>query len=126
MLAPRLAMTNRTILPTRDPRSGFWAAAERNGYEAGPVWQRASCALATMFELTPGEVRDFLDSQAGRLLADDIGFVEGGPANCEAFEALIEARLRHVGWRRLYEQAISGIRTNAGGGARRPAGSSSD
>ncbi len=103
-------MTIRTILPTRDPLSGFWAASERNGYEAQLVWAMASDALATIFALKPTEVRDFLDSHAGRLLADDISFIEGGPANTEAIEALIEERLGHLGWRRLYEQAISKIR----------------
>jgi hypothetical protein len=60
--------------------------------------------------LTPIEVRDFLDSPAGRLLADDICFIEGGPKDTEAIEMLINARLRHVGWRRLYEQTLSEIR----------------
>jgi hypothetical protein len=73
----------------------------------------ASDALATIFALTPIEVRDFLDSHAGRLLADDISFIEGGPTNTEALAALIKARLRHLGWRRLYEQAISEIRVHA-------------
>jgi hypothetical protein len=100
----------RTILPTQDPLSGFWAASERNGYEVQSVWVLASEALATMFALKPSEVRDFLDSHAGRLLADDIGFIEGGPTSAEAIAALIKARLRHLGWRRLYEQAISQIR----------------
>jgi hypothetical protein len=103
-------MTIRTILPTRDSLSGFWAASERNGYEVQLVWAMASEALATIFALTPTEVRDFLDSHAGRLLADDISFIEGGPRNAEAIEALIKARLGHLGWRRLYEQAILEIR----------------
>jgi hypothetical protein len=60
--------------------------------------------------LTPAEVRDFLDSPAGRLLADDISFVEGGPTSAEAIEALIKSRLGHLGWRRLYEQVISETR----------------
>ena len=103
-------MTIRTILPTMDPLSGFWAASERNGYEVQSVWAMASDALATIFALTPIEVRDFLDSHAGRLLADDIGFIEGGPTDTAAIETLIKARLGHLGWRRLYEQAISEIR----------------
>jgi hypothetical protein len=104
-------MRNRTILPTKDPSSGFWAASERDGYEVQLVWAMASDALATIFALTPTEVRDFLDSHAGRLLADDISFIEGGPTNAEAIEVLIKARLDHLGWRRLYEQVISEIRT---------------
>ncbi len=105
-------MTIRAILPTKDPLSGFWAASERNAYEVESVWAMASDALATVFALTPTEVRDFLDSHAGRLLADDIGFIEGGPTNAEVIEALIEARLGHLGWRRFYEQAISEIRNH--------------
>ena len=103
-------MTIRTILPTMDSSSGFWAASERNGYEVQAVWAMASDALATIFALTPIEVRDFLDSHAGRLLADDIGFIQGGPTDTAAIETLIQARLRHLGWRRLYEQTISEVR----------------
>ena len=103
-------MKIRTILPTKDPLSGFWAASERNGYEVQLVWAMASDALSTIFPLKPTEVRDFLDSHAGRLLADDISFIEGGPTTAEAIEALIKERLGHLGWRRLYEQAISQIR----------------
>lgn len=106
----RHGMTIRTILPTKDPLSGFWAASERNGYEVRLVWAMASEALARIFALTPAEVRDFLDSPAGRLLADDISFVEGGPTSAEAIEALIKSRLGHLGWRRLYEQVISETR----------------
>jgi hypothetical protein len=103
-------MTISTILPTKDPSSGFWAVSERNGYEVQSVWVMASDALATIFALNPTEVRDFLDGHAGRLLADDISFIDGGPTNAEAIQALIQARLGHLGWRRLYEQAISEIR----------------
>ena len=103
-------MKNSTTLPTKDPSSGFWAASKRNGYEVKSVWMIASDALAATFALNPIEVRDFLDGDAGRLLADDIGFIEGGPTNSAAIEALINARLRYLGWQRLYEQAISQIR----------------
>jgi hypothetical protein len=106
----RDGMTIRTILPTKDPLSGFWAASERNGYEVQLVWAMASDAVATIFALKPTEVRDFLDSHAGRLLADDISFIEGGPTSAEAIEALIKSRLGHLGWRRLYEQVISETR----------------
>src|SRR5512144_1897346 len=108
-----MAMTTRTILPTTDPSSGFWAASERNGYAVQSVWAIASDAVATIFALTPIEVRDFLDSHAGRLLADDIGFIEGGPTDSAAIETLIGARLAHLGWRRLYDQTISEIRAQA-------------
>ena len=111
-------MMTRTILPTTDPSSGFWAASARNGYQVESVWAMASDALATIFALTPIEVRDFLDSHAGRLLAD-IGFIEGGPTDTAAIETLIKARLGHLGWQRLYEQAISEIRRgNASKGPR--------
>ena len=108
-------MKTRTILPTKDRWSGFWAASERNGYDVQLVWVMASAALVTIFALKPTEVRDFLDSHAGRLLADDIGFIEGGPTNTEAITALIKARLGHHGWRRFYEQAISEIRVQNSG-----------
>ena len=104
-------MTIRTVLPTKDPLSGFWAASERGGYKVQLVWEMASDALAAIFALEPTEVRDFLDSHAGRLLAGDLSFIEGGPTSTEAIEALIRARLGHLGWRRLYEQIISEIRT---------------
>jgi hypothetical protein len=100
----------RTILPTKNPSSGFWAASERNGYEVQSVWVMASDALATIFALNPTEVRDLLDGCAGRLLADDMSFIEGGPTSAEAIQDLIRARLEHLGWRRLYEQVISEIR----------------
>jgi hypothetical protein len=102
--------TIRTILPTKNPSSGFWAASERNGYEVQSVWAMASDALATIFALNPTEVRDLLDGCAGRLLADDMSFIDGGPINAEAIQALIRARLEHLGWRLLYEQVISEIR----------------
>jgi hypothetical protein len=104
------AMKIRKVLPTKDPSSGFWAVSKRNGYEVQSVWIMASDALARTFALDPMEVRDFLDGDAGRLLADDIGFIEGGPIDAAAIEALINARLRHLGWQRLYQQAISQIR----------------
>ncbi len=103
-------MTTRAILPTRNPGAGFWAASQRNGYEAEPVWAAASGALASIFGLSPTAVRDFLDGEAGRLLADDIGFIAGGPMNAEAIEALITARLGHLGWQRFYNKAIARAR----------------
>ncbi len=106
-------MTMKTILPTTNPSSGFWAASERNGYQVQSVWAMASDALAMIFALTPIEVRDFLDSHAGRLLADDIGFIEGGPTDTAAIETLIKARLGHLGWQRFYQQTISEIRGRA-------------
>jgi hypothetical protein len=50
----------------------------------------ASLFRAAILALTPTEVRSFLDSHAGRLLANDISFIEGGPTSAEAIEALIK------------------------------------
>jgi hypothetical protein len=99
-------MTIRAVLPTRNPCNGFWAASQRNGYEAERLWAAASRALASIFGLSPSEVRDFLDGEAGSLLADDIGFISEDPMNAEAIEALIAHRLTHLGWQRLYRRAI--------------------
>ncbi len=98
------------ILPSRDRTSGFWAAATRGGYDAEAVWTAASDALAAVFHLRPVEARDLLDSDLGELLGDDIGFVDGDVRDPDAIESLIRARLDHLGWRRLYTQAISAIR----------------
>lgn len=47
------------------------------------MWVMASDALATIFALNPTEVRDLLDGCAGRLLADDMSFIEGGLTSAE-------------------------------------------
>lgn len=70
----------------------------------------ASEAMAAIFALTPFEIRDFLDGPAGRILADDLAFIEDGPTDADAIETLIRARLHHLGWRRLYEYAIAEAR----------------
>ena len=106
-------MTTRGVLPTRNPCAGFWAASQRNGYQAERVWAAASEALASIFELSPSEVRDFLDSEAGSLLADDIGFITEGPMDAEAIEILITSRLNHLGWQRFYTQAIARVRDSS-------------
>ena len=106
-------MISRSVLPSRNRMSGFWAASERNGFDAEEVWAAASDALATVFDLQPAEVRDLLESEVGELLADDIGFIEGGVFDAEAIEGLLRARLDHLGWRRLYEQAISALRAGS-------------
>ena len=98
------------ILPSRARAAGFWAATTRNGYDAEVVWAAASDALATLFDLRPTETRDLLDSDFGELLGDDICFIEGGACDAGAIEHLIRARLDHLGWRRLYTQAIAAIR----------------
>ncbi len=106
-------MTTRAILPTKNPRAGFWAASERNGYDAAYVWEAASDALASVFGLSPSEIRDFLDSDAGRILANDLGFIAGGPTGPEAIETLIMARLEHLGWQRFYKRAIARVRASS-------------
>ncbi len=103
------AMANATVLPTNDPGSGFWAVSARNGYEPELLWTMASQAVSRAFALTPVEARDFLDGDAGRLLADDIGFIEGGPVDARDIETLIHARRRHLGWQCLYAQAVAQV-----------------
>ncbi|QLH38853.1 MAG: hypothetical protein HWD60_07795 [Defluviicoccus sp.] len=105
-----MAMASITVLPTKEPGAGFWAASVRNGYEPELLWTMASQAIARAFALTPAETRDFLDGAGGRALADDIDFIVGGAIDAEDIEALIEARLRHLGWRRLYAQMIDEVR----------------
>jgi len=100
----------RAILPPLNPTSGFWAAATRLGYDADAVWAAVSEALATVFDLQPTDVRSLLDSDFGQLLADDIGFIDGDARDPDAIEALIRSRLDHLGWRRLYTQAIAAVR----------------
>ncbi len=104
-------MIGRTILPPRNPTSGFWAAAARNGHDAEAVWVAASEALGTVFDLQPAEVRSLMDSDLGQLLADDIGFIDGDARDPDAIEDLIRSRLHHAGWHRLYTQAIAAVRT---------------
>ncbi|MCW5698746.1 MAG: hypothetical protein KIT00_02775 [Rhodospirillales bacterium] len=103
-------MTDGAFLPTGNPSSGFWAASLRHGYDAHRVWAAATAALFNTFELKPIEARDFLDSQAGKQLADDLAFIEGGPVTAEAIETLMRARLEHLGWRRWYAEAITAVR----------------
>lgn len=104
-------MTASPILPSRNPASGLWAAAARNGYDAEAVWEAAGHALVAIFDLSPLETRDLLDSDLGQLLGDDIVFIERHACDAEAIEDLIRARLRHVGWQRLYASAIAAIRS---------------
>lgn len=103
-------MTTKAILPTRNPSAGFWAASQRNGYDTERVWAAASVALANIFGLSPPVVRNLLDGEAGRVLADDLSFIAEGPINFEAIETLLAARLTHLGWQRFYERAIMSAR----------------
>ncbi len=103
-------MSNRTILPPKDPAAGFWSVRARRGHDVHAVWAMASEAVAVTFGLTPAEARDLLDSDAGSLLAEDLGFIDEGPTGTAAIEALLHARLAHLGWRRLYDRAIAEVR----------------
>jgi hypothetical protein len=108
-----MLMTSSPILPTRNPAAGFWAASQRNGYDAESVWAAASEALANVFGLSAIEVRDFLDGEAGHLLADDLGFIADDPANPETIMTLIMARLDYLGWQRFYRQAVARVRASS-------------
>ena len=100
-----------TMLPTANPEWGFWGTSERNGYDAAMAWEAAGDTLATGFDLTPVEIRDLLDSRFGRHLADDLSFIDSGPASPEAIETHIMARLADRGWRRWVEQSIAEVRS---------------
>lgn len=102
-------MTDDAILPPRSFQDGFWGAIRRKDYDVLAVWEAASTALAAAFDLTPQESRDFLDSPAGCLLAEDLAFIEEGPSSPHAILALIEARLEHEGWRRWYSCALAAV-----------------
>jgi hypothetical protein len=108
-----MLMTTSAILPTKNPGAGFWAASVRNGYDAESVWAAASEALASIFGLSPSEVRDFLDGETGHLLADDIGFIADDPTNAEAIMTLIMARLDYLGWQRFYRHAVARVRASS-------------
>lgn len=110
--AAAVLMKIEAILPARNPLAGFWAASQRNGYDVAAAWAAASRALARIFGLSPSEVRDFLDGEAGRLLADDIAFIAGG-WDAEAIELLIKVRLDHLGWQRFYTEAIARVRASS-------------
>ena len=99
-----------TILPTGNEAWGFWGTSTRNGYDAAMAWEAASDALATAFDLTPIQIRDLLDSRFGRHLADDLSFIEGGPASPQAIETHIMTRLADHRWRRWFEQAVDDVR----------------
>lgn len=98
------------ILSTQNPLRGFCAACKSRGYNVRRVWNAASRALAMTFDLKPPEVRDFLDSDAGQILANDLMFIEGGPQTSQVIVELINARLTREGWRRWYDQTIAEVR----------------
>jgi hypothetical protein len=106
-------MTTQAILPTRNPAGGFWAASQRNGYDAESVWAAASEALANIFGLSPSEARDFLDGEAGHFLANDLSFIADDPTSPETIMTLIMARLDYLGWQRFYRQAVARVRASS-------------
>ncbi len=103
-------MTAPPIPPPRNRASGFWASVTRQGYDGDAVWAAASHALAAVFELSSTEARDLLDSDLGQLLGDDIGFIDGDARDADVIEDLLQSRLHHLGWRRLYLHAITQLR----------------
>lgn len=97
-LIPFTALRQGTpILPTENESWGFWGTALRNLEGEGrnlihhdgterdasevrkELWDAVSGLLQDTFLLTPAQARDFLDSTAGRHLADDL-------IGCQAFE----------------------------------------
>ena len=104
-------MNPKTILPTNNTEWGFWGTAGRNGYDQKMTWEAASDVLATAFDLTPEQVRDLLDARFGRLLADDLSFIPGGPVSREAIEQHIMRRLADRGWRKWFERAVRKARS---------------
>ena len=93
-------------LPTNNPEWGFWGTSVSNGYDAAMTWDTASRFFAKTFNLTPEETRTLLDARFGRHLADDLSFINGGPATADAITAHLEKRNADKGWRRHFEKAI--------------------
>ena len=93
-------------LPTNNEEWGFWGTSNANGYDAAMAWNTASHFFAKTFNLTPEETRTLLDARFGRHLADDLSFIDGGPATAEAIAAHLEKRNADAGWRRHFEKAI--------------------
>lgn len=103
-------VTDDVILPPRTFQGGFWGTLRRKNHDVQAIWEAACQALTAAFDLTPAESRDFLDSPAGRVLADDLEFIEGGPTGAKAIAALIAARLEDDGWCRWYGYALAAAR----------------
>jgi hypothetical protein len=93
-------------LPTNNEEWGFWGTSVSNGYDAAMTWDTASRFFAKTFNLTPEETRTLLDARFGRHLADDLSFINGGPATADAITSHLEKRNADKGWRRHFEKAI--------------------
>jgi hypothetical protein len=93
-------------LPTNNECYGFWGTSISNGYDAAMTWDTASRFFAKTFDLTPEETRTLLDARFGRHLADELSFINGGPATAKAITTHLEKRNAEAGWRRYFEKAI--------------------
>lgn len=99
-------MKNFTALPTTNEEWGFWGTSKSNGYDADLTWQVVSHFFAKTFDLTPEETRMLLDARFGRHLADDLSFIDGGPATADAITSHLEKRNADKGWRKHFEKAV--------------------
>ncbi|WP_085440201.1 hypothetical protein [Magnetofaba australis] len=98
------------ILPTDNEGWGFWGTSRMNGYDQEMTWRAASLFFADAYRLDPEETRDLLDSVFGRHLADDMSFIEGGPASPEAIAFHLEKRMADRGFKRWFDNAVRAIR----------------
>lgn len=103
---PRRMHMKNEPLPTNNEEWGFWGTSVSNGYDAALTWDTASRFFAKTFNLTPEETRTLLDARFGRHLADDLSFINGGPATATAITTHLEKRNADKGWRRHFEKAI--------------------
>ena len=93
-------------LQTNNEEWGFWGTSVSNGYDAALAWNTTSRFFAKTFTLTPEETRTLLDARFGRQLADDLSFINGGPATADAITTHLKKRNADKGWRRHFEKAI--------------------
>jgi hypothetical protein len=99
-------MKNYTPLPTANEEWGFWGTSVHNGYDAALTWDTASRFFAKTFDLTSDETRTLLDARFGRHLADELSFIDGGPATAEVISRYLEERITDKGWRKYFEKTI--------------------
>ena len=99
-------MNSFAPIPTENKEWGFWGTSVGNGYDAELTWDTASRFLAKHFDLTAEQARSVLDNRFGRHLADDLSFIEGGPATAEAITNHLTRRINHDGWRKSFEDVI--------------------
>jgi len=99
-------MNSFAPIPTENKEWGFWGTSVGNGYDAELTWDTASRFLHEHFDLTPEQARAVLDNRFGRHLADDLSFIEGGPATAEAITNHLARRVNQDGWRKSFEDVI--------------------